>query len=210
MLCSASLSSLRRAGFQPAWRPGWPPSQAGSPPHPLPGRLVPALVFPDERGLAWLQLIVKRASVFWPGPQSATIVPGQSRAGCDIQPRTSPGPPFSGQGRVPVSTPLHTARVRARVPGPDRLKESQGRPSGNGAAGRQAMPESDPRFLDAEGQPHWQQKKTQSRVGWGLVSDPFCLSQPGPTFNRPPATDVQNKGVEQQAGGGRTRFEGEV
>ena len=32
MLCSASLSSLRSAGFQPAWRPGWPPSQAGSPP----------------------------------------------------------------------------------------------------------------------------------------------------------------------------------
>ena len=34
MLCSASLSSLRSAGFQPAWRPGWPPSQAGSPPIP--------------------------------------------------------------------------------------------------------------------------------------------------------------------------------
>ena len=30
MLCSASLSSLRSVGFQPAWRPGWPPSQAGS------------------------------------------------------------------------------------------------------------------------------------------------------------------------------------
>ena len=63
MLCSVSLSSLRSAGFQPAWRPGWPPSQAGSPPHPLPGRLVPALVFPDARGLARLQPIVKRASV---------------------------------------------------------------------------------------------------------------------------------------------------
>ena len=55
-------TSLRSAGFQPAWRPGWPPSQAGSPPHPLPGRLGPALVFPDERGLARPQLIVKRAS----------------------------------------------------------------------------------------------------------------------------------------------------
>ena len=32
MLCRASLSSWRSAGFQPAWRPGWPPSQAGSPP----------------------------------------------------------------------------------------------------------------------------------------------------------------------------------
>ena len=80
MLCSASLSSLRSAGFQPAWRPGWPPSQAGSPPrrgalpggeppHPLPGRLVPASVFPDERGLARLQLIVKRASRVCPAHQ---------------------------------------------------------------------------------------------------------------------------------------------
>ena len=34
----------------------------GEPPHPLPGRLVPALVFPDERGLARLQLSVKRSS----------------------------------------------------------------------------------------------------------------------------------------------------
>ena len=33
-----------------------PPSQAGSPPHPLPGRLVPALVFPDERGLSKAEL----------------------------------------------------------------------------------------------------------------------------------------------------------
>ena len=35
----------------------------GEPPHPLPGRLGPAFVFPDERGLARLQLIVKRSSL---------------------------------------------------------------------------------------------------------------------------------------------------
>ena len=77
MLCSASLPSLRRAGFQPAWRPGWPPSQAGSPPggEPLPGRLVPALVFPDERGLARLQLIVKRSR----RPMTSAYCPGGGR-----------------------------------------------------------------------------------------------------------------------------------
>ena len=73
MLCSASLSSLRSAGFQPAWRPGWPPSQAGSPPHPLPGRLVPAIVFPDERAMAGLQPSVNRSREALPGSLSQAV-----------------------------------------------------------------------------------------------------------------------------------------
>ena len=48
MLCSASLSSWRSAGFQPAWRPGWPPSQAGSPPIPSLAAWCQPLSFPTS------------------------------------------------------------------------------------------------------------------------------------------------------------------
>ena len=51
MLCNVSLSSSRSAGFQPAWRPSWPPSQEGNYPRPLFGRLGQTLGLPDERGL---------------------------------------------------------------------------------------------------------------------------------------------------------------
>ena len=113
MLCSASLSSLRSAGFQPAWRPGWPPSQAGSPPHPLPGRWVPALVFPDARGLARLQLSVKRASRGGGAPRS----PQCPVAGV-VRSATQP----AGQGRGATATARASAqgggqsatRIRAR------------------------------------------------------------------------------------------------
>ena len=37
----------------------------GEPSHPFPGRLVPAMVFPAERGLARLQRIVNRAGFRW-------------------------------------------------------------------------------------------------------------------------------------------------
>ena len=97
MLCSASLSSLRSAGFQPAWRPGWPPSQAGRPPHPLPGRLVPALVFPDERGLARLHLIGKRSSRAYPGPSVLLPRPGPTGRAESAEPS-----PWGGGVRPPL------------------------------------------------------------------------------------------------------------
>ena len=59
---SASLSSLRSVGFQPAWRPGCPPSWAGSHTHLLPGRLGSVRLPPAEHGLAWRQRIVNGAS----------------------------------------------------------------------------------------------------------------------------------------------------
>ena len=57
---------LWSAGFQPAWRPGWPPSQEGNYPQLLFGRLGQAPGLPDERGLARLQRIVKRPGVAGP------------------------------------------------------------------------------------------------------------------------------------------------
>ena len=72
------------------------------------------------------------------------------------------------------------------------------------------MPECDSRFLDAELQPHLQEKKTQSRVDRSCVGGPFCLSQSGSTFSSSSPTDIQHKGIEQETWGGRTRFEGQV
>ena len=63
MLCSASLSSSRSAGFQPAWRPRWSPSQEGHYPQPLFGRLVQAPGPPDGRGLGNRPRLVDRATV---------------------------------------------------------------------------------------------------------------------------------------------------
>ena len=57
---------LWSAGFQPAWRPGWPPSQEGDSPQPLFGRLGQAPGLSGERGLARLQRIVKRLRVAGP------------------------------------------------------------------------------------------------------------------------------------------------
>ena len=132
MLCSASLSSWRSAGFQPAWRPGWPPSQAGSPPHPLPGRLVPALVFPDERGLARLHLIVKHASRAYPGPAARLPRPGPTGRAESAEPspwwRASPS---SNNARRPLClmsvrqlpyTMFHaTIPISAMLTGPSRV-----------------------------------------------------------------------------------------
>ncbi len=79
-----------------------------------------------------------------------------------------------------------------------------------GATGRQAMHGRDSRFLDAESHLRLRYGKKQSRVDRDFVCGPFCLSQFGPTFNGRAPAGVQNKGVEQEAGRGWTRFEGEV
>ena len=62
MLCIGSLASLRRAGSHT---------------HPLPGRLGPARLLPDERGLARLQLLVKRSSAAGVGGDHVRLRPGR-------------------------------------------------------------------------------------------------------------------------------------
>ena len=52
----------QECGLPARKRPGWPPSQEGCRPPPLPGRLEQVPVLPDESGLARLQFIVKRSS----------------------------------------------------------------------------------------------------------------------------------------------------
>ena len=72
------------------------------------------------------------------------------------------------------------------------------------------MPRDGSRVLEEETSLRLPQQKKQTRVDRSPALEAFSLSPFASTFGGRAPAGVQNKGVEQEAWGGRARFKGEV